>query len=136
MSHTSPNQLPNEIVQAIAVANAKSIGEQPAILANCALANQIFNANLQQQAALAQQQAMFQVLLATVSKVVSVILTDGVEGDEKKANVLKSLEFIDELKQKFDAIQESFQKASQANVEMAAKFAEQLKQSQPKSNDT
>ncbi len=70
------SSLPNEIVQSIAISNAKSIGEQPAILANLALANQIFTDNLQQQMLLSQQQAMNQVMLAIVSKCVSVIASD------------------------------------------------------------
>lgn len=66
--------LPPEIIEAIAVSNAKSIGEQPAILANLALANQIANTNLSQQNAISNQQAMFQLQMATLSKCVEVIL--------------------------------------------------------------
>jgi hypothetical protein len=65
--------LPADILEAIAVSNAKSIGEQPAILANLALANQIANINLAQQQALTAQQAMLQLTLATVAKCVEVI---------------------------------------------------------------
>ncbi|HYO14710.1 MAG TPA: hypothetical protein VE685_16060, partial [Thermoanaerobaculia bacterium] len=65
--------LPPGVAEAIAIANATSIGEQPAILANLALANQIANANLAQQYALANQQALFQVQLALVAKCVEVI---------------------------------------------------------------
>lgn len=65
--------LPDEIVEAIAISNAKSIGEQPAILANLALANQIANTNLAQQNALQNQQAMFTVQLAMVAKFVELI---------------------------------------------------------------
>lgn len=66
-------QLPDDIVSAIAISNAKSIGEQPAILANLALANQIANTNLMQQNAIQNQQAMFQLQLATVAKCVELI---------------------------------------------------------------
>jgi hypothetical protein len=69
----STEGLPPGIAEAIAVANATSIGEQPAILANLALANQIANANLAQQYALANQQALFQVQLAMLAKCVEVI---------------------------------------------------------------
>lgn len=61
------------IVEAIAISNAKSIAEQPAILANLALANQIANNNLAQQQALSQQQAMMNLTMATVSKCVEII---------------------------------------------------------------
>lgn len=73
------SSLPNEIVQSIAIANAKSIGEQPAILANLALANQILNNNLQQQMLISNQQAMNQITMATMAKCVSLIV--GGEGD-------------------------------------------------------
>ncbi|HEX5708373.1 MAG TPA: RebB family R body protein [Pyrinomonadaceae bacterium] len=75
--------LPPEIIDAIAVSNAKSIGEQPAILANLALANQIANTNLSQQNAISNQQAMFQLQMATLSKCVEVIL--GTDASSSKA---------------------------------------------------
>jgi len=72
------SSLPTEIVQSIAIANAKSIGEQPAILANLALANQILNNNLQQQMIISSQQAMNQIVMATMAKCVTLIVgTDG-----------------------------------------------------------
>ena len=67
------DSLPSDVVQAIAISNAKSIGEQPAILANLALAQQIFNQNMQQQIALSQQQAMNQVQMAATAKCVALI---------------------------------------------------------------
>jgi hypothetical protein len=76
--------LPEEIVEAIAVSNAKSIGEQPAILANLALANEIANANLAQQNAITNQQAMFQLQMATVAKCVELIAT--IDPNNPKAN--------------------------------------------------
>ncbi|CAM3473090.1 FAD-binding monooxygenase [Paracidovorax anthurii] len=68
-----PDSLPAEVIQAIAISNAKSIGEQPAILANLALAQQIFNQNMQQQIALSQQQAMNQVQMAATAKSIAMI---------------------------------------------------------------
>lgn len=65
--------LPDDIVQAIAINNAKSIDEQSAILANLALAQQIFNQNMQQQISLSHQQAMNQIKLAVVAKCVEMI---------------------------------------------------------------
>ena len=76
----SSSSLPSEIIESIAISNAKSIGEQPAILANLALANQILNNNLQQQFALSYQQSMSQVAMATVSKCISMI-TSGSASD-------------------------------------------------------
>lgn len=65
--------LPNDIISAIAISNAKSIGEQPAILSNLALANQIANANMAQQNLINNQQAMFQLQMTTVAKCVEMI---------------------------------------------------------------
>jgi len=74
MANNDPTgSLPPEILESIAVSNAKSIGEQPAVLANLALANQIANINLAQQQALTAQQAMMQLTLATVAKCVEII---------------------------------------------------------------
>lgn len=72
--------LPDDVVQAIAISNAKSIGEQPAVLANLALAQQIFNQNMQQQIALSQQQAMNQVHMATAARAVTLIEQAGQGG--------------------------------------------------------
>ncbi|WP_170113051.1 RebB family R body protein [Ahniella affigens] len=69
--------LPNEIVQSIAISNAKSIGEQPAILANLALANLITNTNLSQQNAIATQQAMNELQISVTGKVVQMLTTLG-----------------------------------------------------------
>lgn len=69
--------LPNEIVEAIAISNSKAIGEQPAILSNLSLATQILNNNMQQQMMLAQQQALNQIALATTAKCVSLITQAG-----------------------------------------------------------
>ncbi len=89
------SSLPDEIVQSIAIANAKSIGEQPAILANLALANQILNNNLQQQMLISNQQAMNQITMATMAKCVTLI----VGGDGKEASATGVKELLDVLKQ-------------------------------------
>jgi hypothetical protein len=78
--------LPDQIVESIAISNAKSIGEQPAILSNLALANQILNNNMQQQLMLSQQQAMNQITMATLAKCVSLITrSDGSDPEESSA---------------------------------------------------
>jgi hypothetical protein len=80
--------LPDQIIESIAISNAKAIGEQPAILANLALANQVLNNNLQQQLAISIQTAMSQVILATMSKCVSMI-AGGDSGDPGKSNQIQ-----------------------------------------------
>jgi len=77
------DSLPDEIVQAIAISNAHSIGGQPAILANLELSQQIFNENMRQQNAVAHQQAMNLIRLAVVAKCVSMI--DNIEGNDHEA---------------------------------------------------
>lgn len=63
----------NDLIEAIADSTAISVGEQPAILSNLALANLIANTNLAQQNAISNQQAMFQLEMTIVSKCVEVI---------------------------------------------------------------
>ena len=70
---SSSSNIPSDLIEAIASSTAISVGEQPAILANLALANQIANTNLAQQNAISNQQAMFQLELTIVSKCVELI---------------------------------------------------------------
>jgi hypothetical protein len=88
------SSLPDEIVQSIAISNAKAIGEQPAILANLALANQILNTNLQQQMFISNQQAMNQIVMATMAKCVTLIVGD----DGKSTSAASVKELLDVLK--------------------------------------
>lgn len=83
-------ELPEDIVQSIAISNAKSIGEQPAILANLALAQQIFNQNMQQQISMGQQQAMNQVQMAAAAKCVSIIEDSGGCKNQEAINKMAS----------------------------------------------
>lgn len=97
-------ELPDEIVQSIAISNAKSIGEQPAILANLALAQQIFNQNMQQQISLGQQQAMNQVQMAASAKCVSMIENAGGCKNQDAINrMVKDIEGILQAMQNFQA---------------------------------
>lgn len=87
------DSLPADVIQAIAISNAKSIGEQPAILANLALAQQIFNQNMQQQIALSQQQAMNQVQMAAAAKCVTMIeKSDSKQGEISMEKILKDIQ--------------------------------------------
>lgn len=67
------SELPGDILESIAAGTAQSIGAQPAMLANLALANVINNINLLQQNAIANQQAMNQLLLTVTGKLVNVL---------------------------------------------------------------
>lgn len=104
------DSLPNEIVQAIAISNAKSIGEQPAVLANLALAQQIFNQNMQQQIALSQQQAMNQVHMATAARAVTLIEQAGQRQAEAASPAgCKNQDAIDKMAHDVDRILKQIQ---------------------------
>ena len=96
------DSLPSEVVQAIAISNAKSIGEQPAILANLALAQQIFNQNMQQQIALSQQQAMNQVQMAAAAKCVTMI--EKADGCKNQIVIDQMVKDIEELIKDMDIL--------------------------------
>jgi hypothetical protein len=104
--------LPDQIVESIAISNAKSIGEQPAILANLALANQVLNTSMQQQMMLSQQQAMNQITMATLAKCVSIITNGG------QANLEESKEFaaaVDALNKVYDVAKKMVQDNPEPN---------------------
>jgi hypothetical protein len=96
------DSLPAEIVQAIAISNAKSIGEQPAVLANLALAQQIFNQNMQQQIALSQQQAMNQIQMAAAAKCITMI--EQVGGCKHEAQLERMVKEIEQIQKEFAAM--------------------------------
>ena len=77
VSSHSASTLPSDIAQAITISNALSIREQPAVLANLALAQKIFNQNMQQQNAVSHQQALNLIKLAVVGKYVAMINSVG-----------------------------------------------------------
>ena len=68
---TSPSALPGDIRESVAIANAKSVAEQPAMLSNLAFANLAANTNLSQQNALSNQQAMNQLAITVVGNAVN-----------------------------------------------------------------
>ena len=86
--------LPDQIVESIAISNAKSIGEQPAILSNLALANQVLNTSMQQQMMLSQQQAMNQITMATLAKCVSIITNGGATNLENSKEFAAAMEAL------------------------------------------
>ncbi len=59
---------PDDVVSAVAITNLKSVGEQPAMLANLAYSNTLTNTNLAQQNAVANQQAMNELGIAIVAQ--------------------------------------------------------------------
>jgi hypothetical protein len=65
--------LPEEVLQAISISNAKSVAEQPAMLANLAFGNNTSNANLSQQNAVSNQQAMNELNVVITGKAVNLV---------------------------------------------------------------
>jgi hypothetical protein len=68
-----PTNFPENVVEGVAVGNLKSIAEQPAMLSNLAFANVVFNTNLSQQNAVANQQAMNELGISVTSKAVNTV---------------------------------------------------------------
>ncbi len=107
---TSEGKLPEEVVEAIALSNAFTIGEQPAVLANLALANKIFSANLAQQNAIVNQQVIFQVEFAALAKCLQIILdmspTEPEAVERFTARILEMFEqFHSKVEERFAASQ-------------------------------
>jgi len=65
--------LPNDIREAVAIGNVKSIADQPSLLANMTYSNTASNVNLSQQNAVTQQQSMNQLTTAVAGKMVNLI---------------------------------------------------------------
>jgi hypothetical protein len=102
-STSESDALPEDVVQSIAVSNAMSIGEQPAILANLALANQIFSASLAQQNAIINQQVVFQVELAALAKCLQVLLAVNISEPQAIENITtRILEMFDQFHSKVE----------------------------------
>ncbi|MGO4701597.1 R body protein [Dyella sp. 2RAB6] len=65
--------LPEDIISAVAIANLKSISEQPAMLSNLAYSNTVAVTNLSQQNAVAHQQAMNELSISILAKAANTI---------------------------------------------------------------
>jgi hypothetical protein len=69
--------LPGEITEGVAIANVKSVAEQPATLANIFLGNLIQNTNQAQENAVSFQQTQNSVQATVLGKVVQMLTTLG-----------------------------------------------------------
>lgn len=107
------NTLPTEIVQSIAIGNAKSVAEQPAMLSNLAYSNTIANTNLSQQNAVANQQAMNELSISVVGKTVNNISNLGPLAARSAVDVLTDNELAQTIADLKAALQ-AFQGASAA----------------------
>lgn len=103
---SSEDSLPNDIIEAVADSTAVSVGEQPAILANLALANLIFNTCLAQQDAIVNQQIIFQVKLAAMAKSIQMLLAVNVadpQAVETAERIARNItEMFDQLQAKVE----------------------------------
>jgi hypothetical protein len=68
--------LPPELVQALAAVNESVLRHTPAVLSTIEHANRVFAQGLQQQAAIAQQQALNVVTLALAARCAHALLSD------------------------------------------------------------
>lgn len=69
-----PNPISNPVAETatvVAISNLKAVAEQPAMLSNLAFSNVVANTNLLQQNAVANQQAMNELGISIVGKVVN-----------------------------------------------------------------
>lgn len=92
MSDETSINLPQDVTESIAIENVKSVGQQPAMLSNLAFSNLVNNTNLSQQNAVANQQAMNEIGVAVVGRIVNYISnpTDGETKDKNSTGVEKS----------------------------------------------
>ncbi|MEM9216680.1 MAG: R body protein [Cyanobacteria bacterium P01_F01_bin.150] len=65
------SELPDDIRESIAIANAKSVAEQPAMLSSLTYSNSISNVNLSQQNAVSNQQALNQLAITVIGETVN-----------------------------------------------------------------
>ncbi|HBB88619.1 MAG TPA: hypothetical protein DC047_13490 [Blastocatellia bacterium] len=122
---SSGSSIPPDLIEAIASSTAVSVGEQPAILANLALANQIANTNLAQQNAISNQQAMFHLELTIVSKCVELI-----------ANISPASATASQQLEAFQKVMEMFSQLSKTAVNTAAPAATKSAAAQAEKSQT
>lgn len=77
MANGTNSPLPLDVLQAISISNAKSVAEQPAMLANLVFANLAQNVNLSQQNAVSNQQSMNELGVVVTGKTVNLIANIG-----------------------------------------------------------
>ncbi len=65
---TTSGGVPDDIRESVAIANVKSVAEQPAMLSNLSFSNLLTNNNLSQQNAVSFQQSMNQVAVTVTAK--------------------------------------------------------------------
>lgn len=100
------SSLPDSITQSIEISNAKSIGEQPAMLANLAYSNTVANTNISQQNAAANQQAMNELGVAVVGQSVDELSRSSAAlGARSAVDVLTNNELAAEIEKLKAAIQ-------------------------------
>ncbi|NQZ57236.1 MAG: RebB family R body protein [Lentisphaeraceae bacterium] len=65
--------IPEDIVQAVAIGNLKSISEQPAMLSNLAYSNTVANTNLSHQNAVSNQQSLNELGITVLGRAVNTV---------------------------------------------------------------
>lgn len=72
-----PTNFEENIIEAVAIGNLKSIAEQPAMLSNLAYSNTVVNTNLSMQNAVSNQQAMNELGVAVTGKTINRLINLG-----------------------------------------------------------
>jgi hypothetical protein len=121
--------LPPDIREALNIANAAAIGEQPAILANLALASQIFNTTVLQQNLIRQQHATSQLLLALTAKSVSLVQHAPLSG-AKPDELRPLLDFIRNIMEESNKADQKLVEALTVSLEKARETAAAAKPSE------
>jgi hypothetical protein len=87
----------DKVIEAVAIGNLKSIAEQPAMLSNLAYSNTVVNTNLSMQNAVANQQAVNELGVAIVGKVVNLLTTLGPLESKSASEILTGNAVAEEI---------------------------------------
>jgi len=91
------SSMDDKVIEAVAIGNLKSISEQPAMLSNLAYSNTVVNTNLSMQNAVANQQAVNELGVAIVGKVVNMLTTLGPLESKSASEILTGNAVAEEL---------------------------------------
>lgn len=91
------SSMDDKVIEAVAIGNLKSISEQPAMLSNLAYSNTVVNTNLSMQNAVANQQAVNELGVAIVGKVVNLLTTLGPLESKSASEILTGNSVAEEI---------------------------------------
>jgi hypothetical protein len=89
--------LDDQVLEAVAIGNLKSISEQPAMLANLAYSNMVANTNLSAQNAVANQQGLNELGVSVLGKTVNIVSTLGPLESKSASEILTGNAVAEEI---------------------------------------